>query len=74
MEAAAADLGCRLMHCACAHQALFGRLQADNPQSILLNGRGFYQDCMLGPGGNTKNITCNATSQWVPPGRSALQP
>ena len=49
-------------------------LQADNPQSILLNGHGFYQDCALGPGGNTKNISCDVTSQWVPKGRSVQNP
>ncbi|GAB4813291.1 hypothetical protein N2152v2_000337 [Parachlorella kessleri] len=47
---------------------------ADNPQSLLLNGHGFYQDCALGPGGNMKNITCDVTSQWVPKGRSVQNP
>ena len=45
------------------------------PQSILLNGHGFYGDCALLDGGNfLVDPKCNVTRQWVPPGRSSVLP
>ena len=45
------------------------------PQSILLNGHGFYGDCALLDGGNfLVDPKCNVTAQWVPPGRSSILP
>jgi hypothetical protein len=45
------------------------------PQSILLNGHGFYGDCNMLAGSNTVVAPkCNVTTQWVPPGRSNILP
>lgn len=45
-----------------------------NPQAVLINGRGFYGDCALGPAGNSTPINCSVASYWVPPGRTTQQP
>ena len=50
------------------------RVWVDSPQSALINGQGYYGDCNLLLGGNTKAPTCNVTVGSVPPGRSALNP
>ena len=44
------------------------------PQSVLLNNRGIFYDCAMGPLGNTKPISCNPQAQYIAPGRSAAQP
>ena len=45
------------------------------PQSVLLNGYGYYGDCALLAGSNTAIAPkCNVTLQWVPPGRSSVLP
>ena len=45
------------------------------PQSILLNGKGFFQDCNLLDGNNTStDIACNVSTLAVPSGRSRLLP
>lgn len=49
-------------------------LQVGNPQSILLNGNGFYQDCAINSITSTTPPACNVTALWVPPSRSALNP
>lgn len=46
----------------------------NNPQSLLINGRGFYGDCAIGPGGSTALPNCTVPQYWVPPGRSTVQP
>ena len=47
-----------------------------NPQSILINEKGFYGDCTLYPGGGGGSAppSCNASVFTVPPGRSTVQP
>jgi L-ascorbate oxidase len=47
---------------------------ADNPQSVLINGHGFFEDCSLGPAGNMVPIPCNVTTKAVPAGRSTQNP
>ena len=46
----------------------------DLPQSVLLNNRGIFYDCAMGPLGNTKPVSCNPQAQYIAPGRSAAQP
>ncbi|PSC72452.1 DNA-directed RNA polymerase III subunit RPC5 [Micractinium conductrix] len=47
----------------------------NNPQALLINGKGNWMDCKLNPGGvTTPPVTCNVTDYWVPPGASAVQP
>lgn len=47
----------------------------DLPQAVLLNGHGFYEDCeLLGAGNTATPISCDATQQFVPPGRSKILP
>ena len=45
-----------------------------NPQALLINGRGYFPDCAIRPGGSTALPNCSLTQWWVPPGRSAVQP
>lgn len=45
-----------------------------NPQSILMNGKGYYGDCALGPYGSSDPPTCDVSSQWVAGSRSPQQP
>jgi L-ascorbate oxidase len=46
----------------------------NNPQAVLINGRGYFPDCSIGAGGSTALPNCSVTQWWVPPGRSAVQP
>eukprot|EP00884_Botryococcus_braunii_P009161 jgi/Botrbrau1/18246/Bobra.0844s0001.1 len=47
----------------------------DLPQSVLLNGHGFYEDCeLLGAGNTATPISCDATEQYIPAGRSKILP
>lgn len=50
------------------------RVWVDLPQSVLLNGKGFYGDCALLQGGNSNPLMCNVTTASVPAGRSAINP
>lgn len=45
-------------------------------QSLLINSRGCYLDCALGPGGSKDPVNCSipAANYWIGPGRSAQQP
>lgn len=45
-----------------------------NTQALLINGRGYFPDCAIRPGGSTALPNCSLTQWWVPPGRSAVQP
>ncbi|KAL4428183.1 hypothetical protein ABPG75_002272 [Micractinium tetrahymenae] len=47
----------------------------NDPQSLLINSRGCYLDCALGPGGSKDPVNCSipAANYWIGPGRSAQQ-
>lgn len=45
-----------------------------NPQSTLINGKGFYGDCTLNPGFGGGAAACSPSVFTVPPGRSPQQP
>ncbi|KAL4433040.1 hypothetical protein ABPG77_006467 [Micractinium sp. CCAP 211/92] len=53
-----------------------GFVWVNNPQSLLINSRGCYLDCALGPGGSKNPVNCSipAANYWIGPGRSAQQP
>jgi hypothetical protein len=50
------------------------RTRVQNPQSILINSKGYFADCAIGAAGSTVEPTCAVTQYSVPPGRSAVQP
>ena len=43
------------------------------PQSVLINGRGFYGDCQFQPD-TFAPAPCNVTAAIIPPGESPQQP
>lgn len=55
-------------------QSSGSRVWVDNPQSILINGQGYYDDCKLRQGGTSQPISCNVTQTSIPPGRSLANP
>ncbi len=44
------------------------------PQSIIMNGQGYYGDCQLNPAGGAALLPCNVTAVTVKPDESQQQP
>ena len=44
------------------------------PQSIIMNGQGYYGDCQLNPAGGAALLPCNVSAVTVKPDESQQQP
>ena len=49
-------------------------ISAGLPQSIIMNGQGFYGDCQLNPVNGAASLPCNVTAATVKPDESQQQP